>query len=132
MSHSHNGGSQYFNHLPLIVSLMYDSCSITDENASQGLPKIDWEQAKKMGAIDDFVNAVQTGLAPFLNNLYGDGEEMSEEMQKVAGLITDAAVKLLPHVKPRGKTRWRDNTLSCLCAQSCAARRAWKNAGCPI
>ena len=40
-------------------------------------------------------------LAPFLNNLYGDVEEMSEEKKKVAGLVTDAAEKLLPHVQLR-------------------------------
>ena len=27
--------------------------------------------------------------------------------------------------------RWRDDTLSCLCSQSRAARLAWKQAGCP-
>lgn len=37
-------------HLPLTVSLIYDLCSMTDVSASQGLPKIDWEKARKMGA----------------------------------------------------------------------------------
>ena len=55
----------------------------------------------------------------------------SEEIEKVAGLITDAAEKLLPHVQPKRKTKWKDDTLSCLCVQSCAARRAWRDAGSP-
>lgn len=88
-------------HLPLTVSLMYDTCSMTDVNASQGLLKIDWNQARKVGAIDEFVKAVQTWLATFLNNLYGNIQETSEEIEKVAGLITNAAEKVLPHVQPR-------------------------------
>lgn len=87
-------------HLPLTVSLMYDTCSMTDVNASQSSLKIDWDQARKVGAIDEFVKAVQTWLATFLNNLYGNIQETSEEIEKVAGLITNAAEKLLPHVQP--------------------------------
>ena len=56
---------------------------------------------------------------------------MSREIELVVGLLTDAAEKLVPHVQPRRKAKWRDDTLSRLCAQSRAARVAWKEAGRP-
>ena len=41
------------------------------------------------------------------------------------------AEKTLPLIQPRKPRRWKDDTLTALCAQSRSARRAWKNAGCP-
>ena len=46
-------------------------------------------------------------------------------------MLCDAAVKTLPHVQPRKPRRWKDDTLTVLCAQSQSAWRAWKEAGCP-
>ena len=118
-------------HLPLTVSLTYEACSLSSVNMCYGLPKIDWDQARKSGAIADYMMEVQARLAPLLNSLYSDGDQMSEEIEQVARLLSDAADRILPYVQPKRKSRWRDATLSCLCAQSCAARRAWKVAGCP-
>lgn len=49
-------------------------------NTYHGLPKIDWDQAKKSDAITDYVMKVQASLAPFLNSLYSDGDQLSEEI----------------------------------------------------
>ena len=118
-------------HLPQSVTFMYDACAQDAETVTDGLPRIDWDQARKTGMIDEFTNAVQGRLGPLLNNSYIDSVQMSEEIGQVAEILTAEAVNLLPHVQPRKKTRWRDETLSCLCAQSCAARKAWKEAGRP-
>ncbi len=40
-------------------------------------------------------------------------------------------MKTLPQVPERKKSSYRDDTLSCLCAQSKNARIAWREAGCP-
>ena len=82
--------------------------------------------ARWSGALDVFAAEVQTRLAPLLVGVYDDPEQMSCEIVLVAGLLTDAAEKLLPCVQPRRRTRWRDDTLSCLFAQSRAACVAWK------
>ena len=118
-------------HLPLTTSLIYDSCTSDSESATQRLPKINWDQAKKTGATEVFKEEVDARMSVFLNNMYDDGDQISDKIEQVAGLLTSATEILLPHVQPRRKTRWRDDTLSCLCAQSSAARRAWKEAGRP-
>ena len=118
-------------HLPLTASLMYDSCTSDSESVTQRLPKINWDQAKKTGAIEVFKKKVDARMSVLLNNMYEDGDQMSDEIEQVAGLLTSVAEMLLPHVQPRRKTRWKDDTLSCLCAQNTAARRAWKEAGRP-
>ena len=46
-------------------------------------------------------------------------------------MLCDAAEKALPLIQPRKPQRWKDDTLTALCAQSRSARRAWKDAGCP-
>ncbi len=51
-------------------------------------------------------------------NLNSHGMQVNEEIDTVAGMLTGAAVRFLPHVQPRGKKRWRDDTLSHLCVQS--------------
>ncbi len=81
--------------------------------------------------IDEFRNAVQLRIGPLLNSSHTDSVQMSEEIGQVAEILTAEAVRLLPHVQQKRKTRWRDETLSCLCGQSCAARKAWEEAGYP-
>ena len=46
-------------------------------------------------------------------------------------MLCDAAEKALPLIQPRKPQRWKDDTLTALCAQSRSAHRAWKDAGCP-
>ena len=73
----------------------------------------------------------QAELAPLLNNVYEDVEQLDEEINLVVRMLVDAAERQLPLVQPKRPRKWRDNTLSCLCAQSRAARSTWKQAGCP-
>ena len=78
----------------------------------------DWDEARGSGALDTFVYEVQVRLAPLLVGVYDDPDQMSKEIKLVAGLLTDAAEKLLHHVQPWRKAKWRDDTRSRLCAQS--------------
>ena len=69
----------------------------------------------------------EVGLAPLLVGVYDDPDQMSSEIELVSELLTDAAEKLLPCVQTQRKARWRDDTLSHLCAQTraaCAAQEA--------
>ena len=74
---------------------------------------------------------VKTRLAPLLNNEYDDVEQLDREIEFVAGMLANAAERLLSLVHPKRPTRWRD-ILSSLCAQCRVALLAWKEAGCPL
>ena len=68
-----------------------------------------------------FASEVQVRLAPLLVGVYDDPGQMSREIELLAGLLTDAAEKLLPHVQPWRKARWRDDTqLFVRSKQSCS------------
>jgi len=80
-----------------MASLMYNSYSSYGGNTStQDLQvRIEWDQARKTGETKVFANEVQIRLAPFLNSLYKDGDEMDEDVEQVAVILTDCA-ELLP------------------------------------
>ena len=78
-----------------------------------------------------FVAEVQVGLAPLLNNVYEDTEQLDEGIGLVARMLVDAAERQLPLVQYKRPRKWKDDTLSCLCAESRVAHSAWKQAGCP-
>ena len=78
-----------------------------------------------------FVAEVQVGLAPLLNNVYEDTEQLDEGIGLVARMLVDAAERQLPLVQYKRPSKWKDDTLSCLCAESRVAHSAWKQAGCP-
>lgn len=99
-------------------------------NVSRQL-EVDWAQGHRSGLLDVFEAEVRAGLAPLLNNVYEDVEQLDEEIDLVVRMLVDAAERQLPLVQSKRPRKWRDNTLSCLCAQSRAARSAWKQAGCP-
>ena len=77
----------------------------------------------EISLLEAFTAEVQTGLAPLLNNAYDDVEQLDREIEFVAGMLVDAA-EHLPFVHPKKPTRWRDDILSSLCAQSRVARSA--------
>jgi len=58
-------------------------------------------------------------------------QDVDQELKYVARVLWDAAEKILPLIQPRKPQRWKDDTLTALCAQSRSACRAWKDAGCP-
>ena len=94
-------------------------------------PRINWDKARRTGEIDDYVSEVQSRTAPFLNSTCDKAQQVDDEMRHVAWLLAEAAEKTLPQVQGRRTSMYRDNTLSCLCAQSRAAHKAWREAGCP-
>ena len=109
-------------YLPITACLMYEGCPVDQScNVSRQL-KVDWAQARRSGLLDVFEAEVQAGLAPLLNNVYEDIEQLDEEIDLVARMLVDAAERQLSLVLPKRPRKWRDNTLSCLCAQSRAAR----------
>ena len=117
-------------HLPLTVCLSYDACTSTqDERPSH--KKIDWVEAKKNGALDAFTAEVQRRLGPLVTRVLDSAEMVNSEIEQVARLLTDVAEEILPCVQPKRRSRFRDDVLSRLCAQSCAARAAWRDAGSP-
>ena len=63
-------------HLPLTVHLSYDACSISQKE-SRGTfrqRRIDWDEARRSGALDVFMSEVQGRLAPLLIGVY-DGPD---------------------------------------------------------
>ena len=52
---------------------------------------MEWAQAHRSGLLDLFEAEVQARLAPLLNNVYVDVEELDEEIDLVARMLVDAA-----------------------------------------
>ena len=115
------------------MSLLYDVCPSTQSRNNDTLrcKRIDWVEAKKSGALDKFASELRANNEPLLTRVHDDGEVISNKIEQVAGLLIDAAEKILPCVQPRRKTKWRDDILSHLCGQSRQASATWRNAGCP-
>ena len=49
----------------------------------------------------------------------------------VGKLLCDTAMRSLPLLQHKKKPRWKDTTLTSLCAKSRLARQAWREAGSP-
>ena len=96
--------------------------------------RIDWVESRNSNAIELLTAEIQARLRPLLEGVreYDSPEMISREIGQVAELLTKTAEEFLPSVKSRRKSRFRDDTLSCLCVQSHAARAAWRNDGCPL
>ncbi len=52
---------------------------------------------------EEFTAAVQAGLAPLLNGVYEDVAQLDSEIELVAGMLVDAAIRHLPLVHPKGR-----------------------------
>ena len=74
---------------------------------------------------------VQHILAPRMCNAYDRVDQLSQELGEVAEMLVETAERLLPQIQPGGRSKWKDEVLSRLCAQSSAACKAWKMAGSP-
>ena len=78
-------------HLPLVVDMMYAlHYDDKSEGASCRAIRIDWEKAKKLGAVDRYQHRVRSFLAPLLNNNYDTPEDMEKEINYVVTLLRDA------------------------------------------
>ena len=115
-------------HLPLLVDMMYAPCQ---EEHMEGAvsQRIDWDQARRSEEMVDYVNTVKSHLALLLNTSHESVQDVDQELKYVARVLCDE--KTLPLIQPTKPQRWKDDTLTALCAQSRSARRAWKDAGCP-
>ena len=115
-------------HLALSVSL---SCDILTQFANDpNWIRIDWAKAEKSGAMLN-QKEVSDRLKPFTQRSRGNVDHIDREIGHVAWLIIDAARKTLPVLKSSKAHRFRDRTLSQLCAKSKEAWRVWSGEGRP-
>ena len=63
--------------------------------------------------------------------MYEGVGQFDHEISDVAKVLVEIPEKRLPLIQLRGRSHWKDDILSRLCAQSRAARMAWKEAGAP-
>ena len=78
-----------------------------------------------------FASDVRSKLEPLFNGVYDDPVMIGEEIEQVATILQESAVRLLLIIQPKKGRKWRDDVLSGLCAKSRQAHAAWKSAGCP-
>ena len=110
-------------HLALSVTL---SCHIpTQFTSDPNWNKIDWTKAAKSQVLQAFQSKVAFRLKPFISRTRGNVDHIDSVIQHVAWLIFDAAGKTLPHIKPKKARRFKDRTLSQLCAKSKEAWNIW-------
>ena len=107
--------------LPLSVTL---SCQIPTQFVQDSNRKrVDWANAEALGALHTFQDEIMSRLSPYIGGTRGTLEQIDIEIRLVAWLITDAAEKILPQHKPNKTRKFRDRTLSQLCAKS---KKVWK------
>ena len=110
-------------HLALSVTL---SCDISTQFAKDpNWIRIDWAKAEKSGAMLNFQKEVSERLNPYTQRSRGNIKHINREIEHVAWLIVDAALKTLQHLKPKKSHNFRDRTLFQLCAESKEAWRVW-------
>ena len=116
-------------HLPLSVTL---SCTISTQFAKDpDWVRIDWAKAGESEAMLSFQRKVSERLQPYIQRSKGNIDHINREIEHVAWLITNAAQKTLPLLKPKKAHRFRDRTLSQLCVESKKAWRVWCEEGRP-
>ena len=116
-------------HLPLFADMMY--VPTLEEKIHHVLPRVDWMKAVSSGDIENYRQEVAKCLNRLANNSYDCVEEVERELYYVSKLLCDSAVRSLPLLQHRKKLRWRDSTLTALCAKSRIARKVWREAGSP-
>ena len=78
-----------------------------------------------------YQEALKDRLSPFIGKPRCDVEQLDDEIKYIATLIKEAAESLLPHCEAKKASRFKDRTLSKLCAESKVAWVAWKDSGMP-
>ena len=116
-------------HLPLLADMMY--VPTLEEEIHHVLPRVDWMKAVSSGDIENYRQEVAKCLNRLANNSYDCVEEVERELYYVSKLLCDSAVRSLPLLQHRKKLRWRDSTLTALCAKSRIARKVWREADSP-
>ena len=94
---------------------------------------IDWAQAERDGSIVNYKQNVSKGIAAHIHSSsYECVEDINHELKLVTSLLAQVAEKTLPVKKAESRHRFKDATLSALCAQSSLARRKWIDEGRPM
>ena len=62
------------------------------------------------------MNTVRSHLVPLLNTSHESVQDIDQELKYVARTLCDAAEKTLPLIQPRKPRKWKDDTLTALCA----------------
>ena len=71
-------------------------------------------------------------LSELISHASFDGlEDIEAAICQFTDILKDAAAKTLPVKSYKKPHKWKDTTLSTLCAQSRAAQQTWKENGCP-
>ena len=82
------------------------------------LSRIDWVETEKTGATLLFASDVRSKLEPLFNGVYDDAVIIGDEIEQVATILQQSAIRLLPSIQPKRERKWRDDVLSGLCAKS--------------
>ena len=98
----------------LSITVRYGMCP-QDPCSGPRLNRVDWEKVWKGGLLEAFTVEVQTVLAPLLNSAYDDVKQLDKEIEFVAGMLVDAADRLLPLVHPKRPTTTRGMIFSAHC-----------------
>ena len=78
-----------------------------------------------------FASDVRSKLEPLFNGVYDNAVMIGDEIEQVATILQQSAIRLLPSIQTKRERKWRDDVLSGPCAKSRQAHAAWKSAGCP-
>ena len=101
-------------HLPISASLIYKPQVCEEEQNGQKIPRIDLDQAKRSGLIDDYWCEVHSKIPPLVDNTYDSIDQIEAEVEHVAHILTDSAARTLPKVINREKSRFQ-NDIVCEC-----------------
>lgn len=117
-------------HLPLSAELTIEYPVQAQPDTRH--PRLDWEQAVKSGEINEYRRLVEQQLSGLNSHACFEGmEDIEAAISHLSDTLKDAAAKSLPEKCYKKPRKWKDATLSALCAQSRAARQTWKENGCP-
>ena len=65
---------------------MYAPCQ-EDQMESAVSPRINWDQARQSGKIDDYMNTVKSHLVPLLNTSHESVQDIDQELKYVASVM---------------------------------------------
>ena len=75
-------------HLPLSAVMVDAPCVQNSDHNRLQQPRINWDQARKSGEIDDYISEVHNRLSPLLSNTYDNTQQIDGKI-KACGMVTD-------------------------------------------
>ena len=121
-------------YLPLVPDLSIGCPVQTQPNTCiyNSHPRLDWEQAIKSGEIKEYRRIEKQYLSGLNSLVCFDGmEDIEATIFHLSNTLKDMAEKSLPEKRYKKSPKWKDETLSALCAHNRVARQTWKENGCP-